>query len=248
MKYIVALSLLFVLQINFYFSQSDFYSGFNAGYEKANPISIPPVPPLPPIGKDTYGDGYGLGYAKGLADYNASNNPYNIPNGSSYQPNTQQQNNFIPEYKPVAPDYQKMGEMLREKQKARNKNSRTYYRPKTVTKTYHRPTAAPNWNSYSIINRSFCSVSFKSNNNTIVFSTNDNNTYQVWQNNQLLGYVTRSDKLVFENIKQGTYQFQVYKFNRRRRKRLRFSKTWSLSTSKNIYFIDMTNKRMDFKY
>lgn len=47
---------------------SDFSAGYRAGYKKANPTGLCPIPPIPPIGQNTYGDGYGMGYARGLAD------------------------------------------------------------------------------------------------------------------------------------------------------------------------------------
>jgi hypothetical protein len=46
----------------------DFRTGFKAGYKKADPRGIPPLPPLPEIGHYSYEDGFGVGYAQGLAD------------------------------------------------------------------------------------------------------------------------------------------------------------------------------------
>jgi len=45
-----------------------FADGFRAGYKQANPIGICPIPPIPPIGKNSYADGYGIGYARGVID------------------------------------------------------------------------------------------------------------------------------------------------------------------------------------
>jgi hypothetical protein len=45
-----------------------FADGFRAGYKKAYPLGICPIPPIPPIGRNTYGDGYGIGYSRGLID------------------------------------------------------------------------------------------------------------------------------------------------------------------------------------
>ena len=45
-----------------------FSDGFRAGYKAAYPLGLCPIPPIPPIGKDTYGHGYGIGYARGVRD------------------------------------------------------------------------------------------------------------------------------------------------------------------------------------
>lgn len=45
-----------------------FAEGFRAGYQKANPMGMCPIPPIPPIGQDSYQDGFGLGYAQGMID------------------------------------------------------------------------------------------------------------------------------------------------------------------------------------
>jgi hypothetical protein len=45
-----------------------FAEGFRAGYQKANPMGICPIPPIPPIGSNSYEDGFGLGYAQGMID------------------------------------------------------------------------------------------------------------------------------------------------------------------------------------
>jgi hypothetical protein len=47
---------------------SNFSAGFKAGYKRANPHGLCPLPPIPPIGKNTYEDGFGLGYAQGVID------------------------------------------------------------------------------------------------------------------------------------------------------------------------------------
>jgi hypothetical protein len=47
---------------------ADFSAGFRAGYKKANPYGLCPLPPLPPLGKNTFEDGFGIGYAQGLLD------------------------------------------------------------------------------------------------------------------------------------------------------------------------------------
>lgn len=45
-----------------------FADGFRAGYQKANPMAICPIPPFPPFGSNSYEDGFGLGYAQGMID------------------------------------------------------------------------------------------------------------------------------------------------------------------------------------
>ena len=38
-----------------------------------NPMGLVPLPPLPPLGKNTYEDGFGMGYMRGLQDNLSSN-------------------------------------------------------------------------------------------------------------------------------------------------------------------------------
>jgi hypothetical protein len=46
----------------------DFDRGYREGYRVAYPIGRSPLPPVPPVGKNTYQHGYGMGYAQGLMD------------------------------------------------------------------------------------------------------------------------------------------------------------------------------------
>lgn len=48
----------------------DFSSGYRAGYKKAYPFGLCPLPPLPPLGRNSYEDGFGMGYAQGMLDKN----------------------------------------------------------------------------------------------------------------------------------------------------------------------------------
>ena len=66
MKYLFILSLLLICNSHRCYSQ--FSRGFEHGYKKANPIGVPPIAPIAPIGKNTYQDGYGMGYSRGSAD------------------------------------------------------------------------------------------------------------------------------------------------------------------------------------
>jgi hypothetical protein len=45
-----------------------FADGYRDGYKKANPMSMSPIPPIAPIGRNSYEDGFGLGYAQGMID------------------------------------------------------------------------------------------------------------------------------------------------------------------------------------
>jgi len=47
---------------------SGFSSGYRAGYRAANPYGICPIPPIPPIGKNSYSHGYAYGYSRGCLD------------------------------------------------------------------------------------------------------------------------------------------------------------------------------------
>jgi hypothetical protein len=49
---------------------SGFSEGFRDGYRKAHPMGLCPIPPLPPLGKNSYEDGFGMGYMRGLMDKN----------------------------------------------------------------------------------------------------------------------------------------------------------------------------------
>jgi hypothetical protein len=49
-------------------AKASFSDGYKAGYKKAYPLGLCPIPPIPPIGKNTYEDGYGMGYAQGVLD------------------------------------------------------------------------------------------------------------------------------------------------------------------------------------
>jgi hypothetical protein len=45
-----------------------FADGYRDGYKKANPMGMSPIPPIAPIGRNSYEDGFGLGYAQGMID------------------------------------------------------------------------------------------------------------------------------------------------------------------------------------
>ena len=46
----------------------EFGRGFKDGYKHAYPLGIPPIPPIPRVGKNTYNDGFVLGHARGSVD------------------------------------------------------------------------------------------------------------------------------------------------------------------------------------
>ncbi len=46
----------------------DYANGYRAGYHKANPMGICPIPPIPEIGRNTYEDGFVDGYNRGISD------------------------------------------------------------------------------------------------------------------------------------------------------------------------------------
>lgn len=242
----ILLLVLILTAIDFYgYSQNYFNAGFQNGYKKANPISIVPIAPIPPIGKNTYEDGYGIGYAQGTADYNASQNLNTIPNNSRQNQNSGNQQNFIPKYEPYSPDINKMGEMLREKQRRQDSRTSpsTTYRPRyTYTPRIY---PMPRWDSYSRIKRSHCSVSLSTSQNKIIFRTNDNILYEVWYKGEWLGEFTKYSNLKLENLNRGTYPFQVYSRKGNRIKKLRASDRWMLSTKSN-WIIEITNERMGF--
>ena len=48
-------------------ASKSFYDGYRDGFKKAYPFGMCPIPPIPPIGKNTYGDGYGMGYSAGMS-------------------------------------------------------------------------------------------------------------------------------------------------------------------------------------
>ena len=58
------------------YSQSEFNEGYKAGYKEGYCFEktvgciskIPPIAPIPPVGKNTYKDGYNIGFTKGKAD------------------------------------------------------------------------------------------------------------------------------------------------------------------------------------
>lgn len=65
-------TLLIIVIISLFYTQSDFNNGFKDGYVEGYCFRIyncieplVPIPPLPRIGEDTYNDGYNVGFIKG---------------------------------------------------------------------------------------------------------------------------------------------------------------------------------------
>ena len=71
-----------ILSISFLgYSQNEFSDGYKAGYKEGNCFDktvgcisrIPPIAPIPPVGKNTYKDGYNIGFTKGKSDAPSKN-------------------------------------------------------------------------------------------------------------------------------------------------------------------------------
>ncbi len=116
--------------------------------------------------------------------------------------------------------------------------------------TYYEPKPASEWKSSNYINKSFCSISFKLNQSKIIFTTNDKDIYNVFQKGKLVGEVTSEKNLEFNNLTSGTYQFYVYRIvgDKKKRKNLRWAKSFSLSVNDRIHKIQITDRRMGFGY
>lgn len=222
MKYLFILSLLFIFNNHWCYSQ--FSRGFENGYKKANPIGVVPIAPIAPIGKNTYQDGYGMGYSRGSADYKSA----------------KRQNNLIPKYERYEnTSIDAMGKMLQKKQRrennSRNKKPQTYYNRQAAPRTIFRNSPDPIYNytpnSYAKIKQSSCIVYFKSNKNYVAFTTSDNREYELWYKGKKIAEFSKYSKYEAKNFRPGVYNFQVYYFDGRRKKRLPFSpgttKTWN---------------------
>ena len=244
------LSLIFLLNINFSFAQLEtaFERGYEAGYKKAHPNCFStPYPVYSYPYNNTYEDGFSVGYEKGLADKKEKKQQQNtgLYGEPINQSNQQRQNNVIPKTESYDGG-SSMGKMLREKQK-------NYNRQTTPNRASSRPSSTytpviypvPNWDSYSRIKKSFCSISLKTNQNKITFTTRDNLQYEVWYGGERIGEFSRYSNLVFNNIRRGTYPFKVYYLIGKRKKQLRTSDTWMLST-KSTWVINVTNQIMGF--
>lgn len=116
--------------------------------------------------------------------------------------------------------------------------------------TYYEPKPASEWGSSNYINKSFCSISFKLNQSKIIFTTNDKDIYNVFQKGKLVGEVTSEKNLEFNNLTSGTYQFYVYRIvgDKKKRKNLRWAKSFSLSVNDRIHKVQITDRRMGFGY